>query len=745
MRAGFRGRLALFLTITLASAITAHPDSIPSSGFVRRTHSGGNHPRPQISNPKAVPTPIAHASSTRSLTSWTSQPLNPPSIPLSVRSPYNSAWLNQGGSGVALNDAWAKFWTGSALGWTGLIKCDGVTYSWLGAPSIGGIKKATQVAFSYTSTASTFVLTAGPIKLSATFLSPVETVDLTKQSFPFSYLQVSVSSTDHQSHSVQIYTDITGEWTSGSNDLKIDWSTSAAGAVLTHQVQLANPELFSEIDDHTQYGSAYYSMSSAPGVTYQTGSDVTVRNRFIQSSTLPNTGDTAFRAINDRWPVFAFAHDLGAVPATGSVSAALISVGHVRDPAIQYVVGRSEFEMRSSYFFSDYATVEDGILAFHAAHPTAVATAAALDRKVQTDAEAISSNYADIVALSVRQFAASTEFTVSKGTDGSFNKSDVLAFMKEISSDGNVDTIDVLFPSWPAVLYLAPVWGRYLLEPLYRYQASGLYPHKYSIHDLGGSYPNATGHNDGGDEPMPVEESGNTLIMTLAYTKATNDLSLIRTYHSLLEQWTEYLISDSEVPESQLSTDDFAGTLVNQTNLAIKGTCGINAMAEIEGLLGNSDRQASYKATVAKYVPQILEYATSSANHLELNYGAESSWGLAYNLAADRLLGITTFPNATFQMQTEWYATQGLEYGVPLDSRHSYTKSDWQLWTASTCTDTATRDLFVDGVHRYISAGTSALPFGDWYDAKSGASQSFRARPVVGGHMILLVTPRLEQ
>lgn len=63
---------------------------------------------------------------------WTATPFNPPSvsapleetrcinshvvlsfqIPLAVRTPYLSAWLNQG-SGTALNAAWPSFWTGS--------------------------------------------------------------------------------------------------------------------------------------------------------------------------------------------------------------------------------------------------------------------------------------------------------------------------------------------------------------------------------------------------------------------------------------------------------------------------------------------------------------------------------------------------------------------------------------------------------------------------------------------------------
>ena len=112
---------------------------------------------------------------------------------------------------------------------------------------------------------------------------------------------------------------------------------------------------------------------------------------------------------------------------------------------------------------------------------------------------------------------------------------------------------------------------------------------------------------------MHATESGNMLIMTLSYTQATNDHSLISTYvrskqlqfthpsqshilskSTLLDQWTQFLITDSLIPANQISTDDFAGSLANQTNLAIKGIVGIKAMSVIAGLLGDSSKSSNY-------------------------------------------------------------------------------------------------------------------------------------------------------
>lgn len=117
-------------------------------------------------------------------------------------------------------------------------------------------------------------------------------------------------------------------------------------------------------------------------------------------------------------------------------------------------------------------------------------------------------DYVDIVALSARQVMGATQFS---GTPD-----DPILFLKEISSNGNFQTIDVIFPSFPFFLYTNPRWLAYLLEPLIEHMLSGQYPNTYAMHDLGAHFPNATGHPDGNDEYMPVEECGNILIMGLA-------------------------------------------------------------------------------------------------------------------------------------------------------------------------------------------------------------------------------------
>ncbi|KAF9008954.1 DUF1793-domain-containing protein [Cyathus striatus] len=665
--------------------------------------------------------------------SWTATPFNPPAIPLAVRTPYLSAWLPQG-SGAALNDVWPTFWTGSILGWCGFVKVDGVAYSFLGAPGVPGVNfnKAVQKQIEFTATKSTFVLSAGPVDITVTFLSPVEVDDLVKQSTPFAYMAIEAQSSDNQSHSVQVYSDISAEWVSGDNSLVANWNTTLSD-VLIHQVQLASQSPFAEINDHTQYGSAFYAIEKTSTTTYQTGADVTVRAQFVNSGKLLNTKDTNFRAISNNWPVFAFAQDLGNVSSTSAST--VFTVGHVRDPALQYIVANG-LQLRYLYFWSHFSSVQSLIASVLSSYSAALQSAQNFDAKVNADATKISTDYASVVALSIRQALGATEITISKTSNGSFNTSDVIVFMKEISSDGNVNTVDVIFPAWPALLYTNPLLGKYLLEGLFRYQETGQYPNAWSVHDLGSHYPNATGHNDGKDEPMPVEESGNMIIMALSYAQKTGDNSHIIRYFRLLDQWAQFLIEDSLIPANQISTDDFAGPLANQTNLAIKGIAGIRAMSDIAQRAGNAEKAANYSSIASDFVNQWQTLAmSSSGKHLTLSYGDSSSWGLTYNLYADKLLKLNLFPESIYSMQTAWYNSVAQPFGVPLDTRHTYTKSDWEIWTAGIVTNTSTRDLFISSVKKWASDGLSSQPFGDWYETTNGEPEGFRARPVVGGHL----------
>lgn len=214
----------------------------------------------------------------------------------------------------------------------------------------------------------------------------------------------------------------------------------------------------------------------------------------------------------DEEPVFAFAKsfELNSSSSTSSPrsESVLFTIAHIQDPVIQFAASRGLTFMRPLWA-SWFPTVEK-LLTFHYLD-FKNASKLARDYSVQLEADAYKSgsdDYVDIVALSARQVMGASSFS---GTPD-----DPIIFQKEISSSGNIQTLDVIFPSMPFLLYTNPRWLAYTLEPIIEHMLSDQYPRKHAPHDIGYHFPNATGHPDGRDEFMPVEECGNILIMGLA-------------------------------------------------------------------------------------------------------------------------------------------------------------------------------------------------------------------------------------
>lgn len=136
--------------------------------------------------------------------------------------------------------------------------------------------------------------------------------------------------------------------------------------------------------------------------------------------------------------------------------------------------------LKLSFFYNDYST--------------AASTASSIDNKIATNSIAAGGqDYLTITSLSARQALAGTRLVG--------NSTKQYLFLKEISSDGNVQTVDVIFPFYPVLLYLQPSLAKIMLDPLFENQESGQYPNMYSMHDLSAHYPKATGYHDGKDEP----------------------------------------------------------------------------------------------------------------------------------------------------------------------------------------------------------------------------------------------------
>ncbi|KAJ5118919.1 hypothetical protein N7448_010627 [Penicillium atrosanguineum] len=649
-------------------------------------------------------------------------PARPPAAPLAVKSPYLSTWLefgSDGGDGGYLAGEWPVFWQNQVTGWAGMVRVDGHTYTWMGLP---GTTTVNQTGFEYTSTKTIFTMNVlDKVEMNITFMSPITPTDLRRQSLVFSYLNVEVSSLDGSEHDVQVYADISAEWVSGDRSTTAQWDYGTTDNVAYHKVYRQTQLAFSEVNQQSEWGYWYWATDATDGMSYQSGQDVVVRGQFSSNGSLDDTSDTNFRAINDNWPVFGFSYDMGAVDDT-PVSV-LFSLGLTQDEAVQFQ-GASTYAPVPSLWKSYFDSELDALSFFHNDYEDSSTISGSFDSQVAKDSLAIGGDdYLVLTSLSARQAFGATQLA---GTEDK-----MYLFLKEISSDGNMNTVDIIFPAYPIFLYSNPELLKLVMEPLYENQEAGKYPNSYAMHDMGSSYPNATGHSDGNDEMMPLEECGNMVIMTLAYALKASDADYLNTHYNLLKKWTTYLVDDALYPANQISTDDFAGSLANQTNLALKGM-----IATMPPTIPASRTITSPNGRLWP-LPKM-----PTPPHTTLSYGDDNSHGLLYNLYADAQLGLGLVPDSVYQMQSNFYPTVANKYGVPLDTRHTYTKSDWQCFSAAIAS-TDTRATFFKDLATWVNETPTSRPLTDLYDTITGnfPTTTFVARPAVGGAFApLLVT-----
>ena len=517
-------------------------------------------------------------------------PLRPPATPLIVRDPYLSTWQEAD----ILSGVWPAFWTGSTRSITGIARVDGKSYVFLGAPYLPGVPLMTQISQAVTPTQSRYTMQGGGVSISLDFLSPVEPNDLARLSVPLSDIFATAQSADGRIHKVSLYFDISGEWASGDSNAPIVWSrSSVAGGhtvpVTAWNITPANPSVLNEYNDSATWGQALWATPSLAGMTSESGADSVVRGQMLSTGVLNGTVDSDQpRPINNNWPVFAYDFNLGSVR-RGSSKPIVLLLGNVRDPAVSYQ-GQPLPPLWKSYW-PDWQS----LLGFAAGDASAaVVRANALDTHIIADAtQAGGSKYADLCALALRQAFGATQMVGTAAKPW--------MFMKEISSSGNVSTVDVMYPSFPVFLYTQPRLLKMQLDPLLDYPESGNWPQPFAEHDIGAHYPNADGHNDGGGENMPVEESANMLIMAAAYMRYSpkaEAASYAQLHYKILKQWADYLLTipqggiypNALDPQFQNQTDDFTGPIAHSVNLALKGIIGVGAMGQIAAFAGEYRR-----------------------------------------------------------------------------------------------------------------------------------------------------------
>jgi glutaminase A-like protein len=280
------------------------------------------------------------------------------------------------------------------------------------------------------------------------------------------------------------------------------------------------------------------------------------------------------------------------------------------------------------------------------------------------------------------------------------------------------------------------------LEPVVRYAESAHWKFPFAPHDLG-VYPLANGQLYGGGEvseedQMPVEESGNMILMFAALSHAENNAAYARRHWQLLTKWANFLLEKGFDPENQLCTDDFAGHLAHNTNLSIKAIEALAAYAQLADKLGDHAVATKYSGAAKTMAANWVKLA-ADGDHYRLAFDKPGTWSQKYNLVWDNILGLHLFPPEVADKEVAFYKSHINPYGLPLDNRADYTKLDWSVWSATLAANPQDFRTIVDPIVQFLNKTPERVPMTDWYDTVTARQVGFQARSVVGGVYIKML------
>ncbi len=543
-----------------------------------------------------------------------------------------------------------------------------------------------------------YTFACGPVELSVVFTAPMLMDDYDLLSTPINYISYQVRSTDGQKHDVQ-------------------FSLSAARELVLNK---ASQPTCSEIIEE---GGIKYAKSGTVDqpILAKKGDGICIDWGYLY---IPAINGEVSLADADQ---LVFTRNLGQVDKAASYM--MIGYDEVQD--IEYMYKR----YKGFWAHEDKVTIFDMFNRLNKEYAAIMERCRKFDKRIYDDAVAAGDKkYAEILSASYRHVIAAHK--LFKDDQGN-----LLFFSKENNSNGCVNTVDLTYPESPLFLVYNPELQKAQMTSIFDYSLSGRWTKPFAAHDLG-TYPIANGQVYGGD--MPLEEAGNMLTLAAQICLIENSTKYVDKYWDVITTWADYLSENGQDPENQLCTDDFAGHWAHNCNLSVKAIMGIAGYAEMARIKGDKAAADKYMAR-AKEMAVKWEQDAREGDHYRLAFDREDTWSQKYNMIWDKLWQTKLFPEDAMERDVQYYLTKQNKYGLPLDCRRDYTKSDWIMWTAGMAKDKGDFLKFVAPLYDYMNETGSRVPTSDWYDTKTGLMVGFKARSVIAGHwMRVLVDKELK-
>ena len=622
--------------------------------------------------------------------------LRPPAIPLITIDPYFSIWSPD----ENINFAPTEMWSGKQKTILGTVTIDGKKYLFLGYHR--DILKIDQVALDIDVLSTTTVFENEKITLTAKFTTPVLPDDYELLTRPVSYLEMRYSSNDGKAHKVTIDVGVCEDLcldTPWQNDIVAEETTLPCGLKGMRMGNVEQKPLNKSGDDiGIDWGYVHLVVK---------GDNTSVYSADIDSKTYIHcVADLE----ENKSTLYLFAYD------------DIESIEYFKKPL-------------KSYWNKDGKTILEAIGEAAADYDETLTRCKEFSDKLYTDAEKTGGEkYAEILTLSYRQVMAAHKLVLDENKD-------ILFISKECWSNGCAATVDVSYPSIPMFLIYNPELVKGMLRPIYKYALSEDWKFDFAPHDVG-QYPLLNGQVYGENQlkyQMPVEECGNMLIMEANVALATKDASFAESHLEILEKWSKYLIEYGTDPGNQLCTDDFAGHLEHNCNLSLKAIMGLRGMAIITDMLGLTEKANFYKSEAEKMAEVWLRTAVNEDGTTRLAFDQPDTFSMKYNMVWDKVWNTGLFTQQFRETELENNKKHFNKYGLPLDSRADYTKSDWLVWVASMTDNKDVFEEFIEPLWNTYNESSSRAPLTDWYDTKSGKMVGFRHRTVQGGLFIKML------